>query len=443
VSLTRIADGLRGAGLSERELAAKTPLFERASTALAARGVDPAAHFYAWVPGRVEFLGKHTDYAGGRSLLCAIERGFCVAAAARSDRQFNVVDVATGDIARLALDASCTAPPGHWSNYPLTVARRVAMNFGAPVVGADVAFASDLPQAAGISSSSALVVASFLVLERVNALASLPAYRQSIPSPAALAEYLGAVENGLPYGTLAGDRGVGTFGGSEDHTAILCAEPDALAQYSFCPVRHERTVALPDDWAFVIASSGVTAEKSGAALERYNRLAMLARAGGDRLREATGVASSSLADAVRALGPTARDRQSLDALLGDATLGERVWQFAVESEELIPAATAALDAGNLELLGDIVDRSMRHATDHLHNQIDETVFLARRARELGAIAASAFGAGFGGSVWALARRADADAMARELAADYRRAFPARTGGSELFVTCAAGGARLL
>jgi len=29
-----------------------------------------------FVPGRIEVLGKHTDYAGGRSLVCATERGF-------------------------------------------------------------------------------------------------------------------------------------------------------------------------------------------------------------------------------------------------------------------------------------------------------------------------------------------------------------------------------
>lgn len=441
--LTRIAEGLRGAGLSERELDRKTALFERASSSLAARGIDPSTHFHAWVPGRIEFLGKHTDYAGGRSLLCAIERGICVVAAARADRQFNIADAATGDVARLAVEAPATAPPGHWSNYPLTVARRVALNFEPPLVGADVAFASDLPPAAGISSSSALVVAAFLVLERVNALASRPAYRRALPTAAALAEYLGAVENGLAYGELGGERGVGTFGGSEDHTAILCSEPNASAQYSFCPVHHERTVALPDDCMFIIASSGVTAEKSGAALERYNRLATLAHAGADRLREATGVASSSLAGAVHVLGAAARDRQALDALLGDSTLGERVWQFAVESEELVPAAGDALAAGDLALLGHVVDRSMRHAAEHLHNQIGETVFLARRARELGAVAASAFGAGFGGSVWALVPRAEADAMARLLAAEYATAFPARADRSELFVTRAAGRARLL
>ena len=31
-----------------------------------------------FVPGRLEVLGKHTDYAGGRSLLAAVDRGITV-----------------------------------------------------------------------------------------------------------------------------------------------------------------------------------------------------------------------------------------------------------------------------------------------------------------------------------------------------------------------------
>ncbi|MFI5229645.1 MAG: galactokinase family protein [Gemmatimonadales bacterium] len=437
--LSRLADGLRDSGLSEREIARKLELFGRAEAALTSRGVDRASVFYAWVPGRIEFLGKHTDYAGGRSLLCAIERGFCVVASPRADGELRVLDVKVGDGASLRLDPSAVAPPGHWTNYPLTVARRVASNFGGALVGADVAFASDLPSAAGISSSSAFVVASFLVLARVNALAERPEYQQSLSTCESLAEYLGAVENGLAYRGLAGEQGVGTFGGSEDHTAILCGREHALVQYSFCPVRHERTVELPPEHTFMVASSGVAAEKSGAALASYNRLAKLARDGAARL-DGTGGAPS-LADALRRAA-LAEAHESLESTIGNAAVAERVRQFAVESDELVPAAADALAAGDLDRLGRVVDRSMQNAVALLHNQIEETIYLARRARELGAVAASAFGAGFGGSVWALVRSSDADACAGDWLTDYRRAFPARAERAEVFVTRAAGPSRV-
>src|SRR5699024_12638852 len=52
---------------------------------------------------------------------------------------------------------------------------------------------------------------------------------------------------------------------------------------------------------------------------------------------------------------------------------------------------------------------------------DETIALQRIARELGAHAASAFGAGFGGSVWALVPEQEAGAFAERWAAHYHRA----------------------
>ena len=121
-----------------------------------------------FVPGRIEVLGKHTDYAGGRSLLAAIERGIRIEVEPRADAIVRVTDTRSGEEATFALDPAIEPAAGHWSNYPMTVARRLARNFPAARHGADLAFASDLPPAAGMSSSSALIVATYLALAAVN-----------------------------------------------------------------------------------------------------------------------------------------------------------------------------------------------------------------------------------------------------------------------------------
>jgi galactokinase len=85
------------AGLSPAEAERKARMFTENDRALDAwRSPGDGERLRWFVPGRIEVLGKHTDYAGGRSLLCAVERGFCVTAAPRNDDVMRVVDVGNG-----------------------------------------------------------------------------------------------------------------------------------------------------------------------------------------------------------------------------------------------------------------------------------------------------------------------------------------------------------
>ncbi|MGH9364023.1 MAG: galactokinase family protein, partial [Thermoanaerobaculia bacterium] len=59
------------AGLAGSEASSKAALFGKAEDALERLSDGPPAQMRRWfVPGRIEVRGKHTDYAGGRSLLC-------------------------------------------------------------------------------------------------------------------------------------------------------------------------------------------------------------------------------------------------------------------------------------------------------------------------------------------------------------------------------------
>ena len=416
----------------------KSRLFEAAERRLTdeTSGVTPRIRWF--VPGRIEVLGKHTDYAGGRSLLCAVERGFCVIARPRRDPVVRLADAVLDLEAELSLERAGDTPTKEgWAAYPAAVVRRIARNFPGALRGADIAFASDLPRSAGLSSSSALVVAVFTALAAANALEERDDYRRSLRRPENLAGYLGAVENGLSFGVLAGDRGVGTFGGSEDHTAILCCRAGFLAQYAFCPVRFERAVALPPGWTFVVGASGVTAEKAGNARESYNRLSLAAAAIFEPWQSAGG-SGETLGDAVRAPGVPDRIRGVLTASshprFTARELVDRFDQFVEESEVLVPAAAEAFAKGEAVTLSDVVARSQAGAERLLRNQIPETIRLVASARTLGAIAASAFGAGFGGSVWALVAAGEADGFRAAWEGDYRRRYPEVAASSEFFVT---------
>ena len=399
-----------------------------------------AAPDHLFVPGRVEVLGKHTDYAGGASLTCAAERGFAVAFRPRSDSTLQITDAFDGRSLSIALGPDLDPPIGQWTNYPMTVARRLARNFPGLAAGADIAFHSTLPRSAGLSTSSALVTAVYLVLAAANELEDRPDFRDAIPSPSALAGYLGCIENGKAFGTLAGDHGVGTAGGSEDHTAILLSEAGCLASYTYYPVTRTRQLQVPSHLTFVIGASGIVAAKTGDARGRYNRASALVTALVQAWREATGGSEPTLG-AILSTGPDAGERLRAAVTLrpsstwpADALL-RRLDHFLVEDHQILPSALDAFDEGDVDQFGILVDRSQRAAEMLLGNQVPETIALARLAREHGAIAASGFGAGFGGSVWALIETNNAEGFQNAWSDAYRAACPgAYANGAQFFMT---------
>ena len=88
-----------------------------------------------------------------------------------------------------------------------------------------------------MSSSSALVVGVALALVERARLRDRDEWQRHLRRVDDLAWYLGCVENGLNFPGLPGSAGVGTHGGSEDHTAILACQTDHVSLYRFVPVR--------------------------------------------------------------------------------------------------------------------------------------------------------------------------------------------------------------
>ena len=75
-------------GLDSATAAEKAALFNESADVLIAAGHDAGTVAKAFfVPGRIEVMGKHTDYAGGRSLLAATNKAFCVVTVDRDDAQ--------------------------------------------------------------------------------------------------------------------------------------------------------------------------------------------------------------------------------------------------------------------------------------------------------------------------------------------------------------------
>lgn len=400
-----------------------------------------------FVPGRIEVFGRHTDYAGGRTIVCAIDRGFAFAAAPRADRRVRIrEDSREFTPAEFDLDADLTPTVGQWSNYPMTMARRLERNFPGCLRGIDLAFSSTMPVGSGMSGSSALMMMVYTALAASNGLEATPEFRRSIHTPVDLSVYLACAENGQSFRDLEGDRGVGTFGGSEDHAAILNGRDGHLTLFSFSPPELLQEVSWPSNWRMVVAFSGVRAEKTREALEKYNMASRRARDAVTVFNRLAGTHHPTLREVVDHQPKPGGD-DWLPALDGNdeglaPNLAGRVRQFILEDRTHVPGAIEALKTRNLARFGELLTGSHVASKNDLWNIVPEIDYLAQSACELGAAGASGFGAGFGGSIFAVTTVDRADALRDAWGKGYRRKFPERAGESDFFIAQPSPGIRI-
>jgi galactokinase len=124
-----------------------------------------------FAPGRVNLIGEHTDYNGGHVFPCALSVGTYAVARKREDNVFRlyslnfegtgIIEVDTASITYRAED--------DWANYPKGVMKVFQQHGYAIPSGADILFAGDIPNGAGLSSSASIeLVTSVLLNELFN-----------------------------------------------------------------------------------------------------------------------------------------------------------------------------------------------------------------------------------------------------------------------------------
>jgi len=226
-------------------------------------------------PGRINLMGRHVDHRGGYVNVMAISREVILAAAPRDDdvvslvnlskkqfpdREFRIgellgqadwfewVDFINSSTVRQVLEAW----QGDWSNYAKAAVLR--LQHACPdhrLGGMDCVVTGNIPMGAGLSSSSAVVVA---VAEAAVALNGLDVTTRQFVDLCGEGEWF-----------------VGSRGGSADHAAIRSGERGRVARVGFFPFRIEETIPWPDELSLVIANSHVRAAKSESARHTFNQ----------------------------------------------------------------------------------------------------------------------------------------------------------------------------
>src|SRR3989449_4442038 len=327
-------------------------------------------------PGRVNLIGEHIDYCGLPVFPMALRQSLRFAFHPRSDRETRLVnrDPRFAPSAFAVHGSIPPAPAGDWGNYARAAAQALAQRFP-DLRGVDALVESDLPIAAGLSSSSALVVGMALAIMHAN--------RVTVPS-LELMDLLGR-----------GERYVGTAGGGMDQAIILGAQAGCASRIDFHPLRLTPT-PVPADWQFIVASSLVHAEKSGAARQAYNERTRQCDEARRLVATRLGQREDTADPALLAAAPVEELLQVAGATLSDVL--SRRFRHVVTEGTRVRQAEAAMAAGDFTAFGQLLDashQSLRDDYEVSHPELDRLVELAREA---GAAGARPTGARVGGSV---------------------------------------------
>ena len=230
-------------------------------------------------PGRVNLMGRHVEHRGGSVNVLATEAATVFAVAPRADGIVHMTNLdpayaeesfavdessdahapLAGEaatrawlawLARPEVRAALAASRGDWTNYVKGAVFRLQRATDLPLCGMDVMACGNIPVAAGLSSSSSVVVASMLALAAVNGLDLEPA--ELVP--------------------LCGEAEwfVGSRGGAGDHAAMLCSREGALTRLDFAPFGVGPSMRLPARYAVLVANSLEQAKKSEGSRDRFN-----------------------------------------------------------------------------------------------------------------------------------------------------------------------------
>jgi len=339
----------------------------RQAVALCRRAVDEFAKIFGAntscavvrSTGRVNLMGMHIDHRGGAVNPISVKELFLVA----SPRDDDWVDVHNVDSEafppfRFSISAElgpkkihdwdgwthseldkrkATSTAAHWSNHVKAAVLYLQHlhteengRFSPALTGMNVVILGNIPRAAGLSSSSSVVVATAEACLQLNSLTM------------SATDFIDTCGQGEWY--------VGTRGGSGDHAAIKFGKPGMISHLGSMPLTVNH-VPFPEGYKAVLCDSQIEANKTAGARNAFNaRVAayefslLLLKAAfpefADTLQhlrdvnpETLGVDEATIYEMLRALPLTATRADVRERLPGCAERLSRIFQSHDEPDE--------------------------------------------------------------------------------------------------------------
>ena len=347
---------------------------------------------YASAPGRVEFIGNHTDYNGGWVLGATIDRRVAVGLSRREDDGVTLESDGGVPSVRVSLgEVEAQTEKRTWANYVLgvlSVLREEGLDVG---TGFDLQVRSTLPVGAGLSSSAALELAAAFALNEAYG-GGFDRKALALAGQRAENEFVG-----VPCGFL--DQAVVAFG-NEDRLVCLNARTEEVSSAPF-PAR----TGL---WIFQTHQSHALAEA------HYQDRHDESRAAHDRLDGLLG-GGEPLADV------SPEELVSVKGQLPEV-LYRRARHVSTEHRR-VEEAVRLLEQEEHEAVGELLFASHESSRTDYENSTEELDFVVDCLRENDQVLGGRLtGGGFGGAAMAWTREAFGEADARAVQEAYADRF---------------------
>lgn len=339
-------------------------------------------------PGRVNLIGEHIDYNGGKVMPCAISLGTYLVVSENKDNVFRFRCLNFPETADLPVQPSYSKSGKEWFNYPLGVINELAKKKG-NLSGLDMLFYGDLPIGAGLSSSASIEVLTTFAVQTIFGLGI------SNKDVALLSK---KVENEF-IGVNCGIMDQFAVAMGKEHKAILL-DCDTI-EFEYLPF---------DTGDYILAIINSNKQRT-LADSKYNERFNECRTALKYLQKE--LTAAHLCDI------DTKTFASHRHLINDPVLEKRALHVISENER-VNEAKEVLSVGNLERFGELMyasHESLKELYEVSGKELDTIVEFCKTYKE--SIGARMTGAGFGGCAIALVKKDKFDDFSQRLAAYYK------------------------
>ena len=345
-----------------------------------------------FAPGRVNLIGKHTDYNGGHVFPCALTLGTYGIVRSRDDRKlrFYSVNFERLGVIETSLDELVPDAKANWTNYPKGVMWAFEKRGYKLAHGLDILIFGNIPNGSGLSSSASLEVLTGVILKDIFGLDEVFMVDLALIGQDSENNF-----NGCNCGIM--DQFASAMG-KKDHAIFL--DTNTL-HYEYAPV-------VLEDAKIVITNSKV---KHSLVDSAYN----------DRRNECeTALKELQAVTDVKALGElTEEEFETHKDAIKDEVRKKRAKHAVYENQRTI-RAVEALKNQDVELFGKLMNsshESLRYDYEVSCKEIDILVDLAQAMP--GVMGSRITGGGFGGCTVSIVKNEAVDTFISEIGKAYR------------------------